>query len=355
VFVCISPWNFPLAIFAGQIAAALAAGNSVIAKPAEQTNLIGFAAVKLLHEAGVPEAVLQFLPGDGATVGAALTRDPRVAGVAFTGSTDTARAINRALAARDAAIGVLIAETGGQNALIADSSSLPEQVVKDAIGSAFTSAGQRCSAARALFVQDDIADKVIAMLAGAMAELKVGDPGLLSTDVGPVIDADALCLLDEHAGRMRSEAQLIAQATLDDGTAHGSFFAPTAWELKSLDQLTRENFGPALHVIRWKGDQLDHVIDTINASGYGLTLGIHSRIDETIDRIASRAKVGNIYVNRNQIGAVVGVQPFGGQNLSGTGPKAGGPHYLPRFATEKTLTVNTTAAGGNASLLTLGE
>jgi RHH-type proline utilization regulon transcriptional repressor/proline dehydrogenase/delta 1-pyrroline-5-carboxylate dehydrogenase len=355
VFVCISPWNFPLAIFAGQIAAALAAGNSVVAKPAEQTNLIGFAAVKLLHEAGIPEAVLQFLPGDGATVGAALTRDPRVAGVAFTGSTDTARAINRALAARDAAIGVLIAETGGQNALIADSSSLPEQVVKDAIGSAFTSAGQRCSAARALFVQDDIADKVIAMLAGAMAELKVGDPGLLSTDVGPVIDADALCLLDEHAGRMRSEAKLIAQATLDDGTAHGSFFAPSAWELQSLDQLTRENFGPALHVIRWKGDQLDHVIDTINASGYGLTLGIHSRIDETIDRIASRAKVGNIYVNRNQIGAVVGVQPFGGQNLSGTGPKAGGPHYLPRFATEKTLTVNTTAAGGNASLLTLGE
>jgi RHH-type proline utilization regulon transcriptional repressor/proline dehydrogenase/delta 1-pyrroline-5-carboxylate dehydrogenase len=355
VFVCISPWNFPLAIFAGQIAAALAAGNSVIAKPAEQTNLIGHAAVKLLHEAGIPEAVLQFLPGDGATVGAALTRDPRVAGVAFTGSTDTARAINRAMAARDAPIGVLIAETGGQNALIADSSSLPEQVVKDAIGSAFTSAGQRCSAARALFVQDDIADKVIAMLAGAMAELKVGDPGLLSTDVGPVIDSDALCLLDEHAGRMRSEARLIAQAALDEGTAHGSFFAPSAWELQSLDQLTRENFGPALHVIRWKGDQLDHVIDTINASGYGLTLGIHSRIDETIDRIASRAKVGNIYVNRNQIGAVVGVQPFGGQNLSGTGPKAGGPHYLPRFATEKTLTVNTTAAGGNASLLTLGE
>ena len=355
VFVCISPWNFPLAIFAGQIAAALAAGNSVIAKPAEQTNLIGHAAVKLLHEAGVPEAVLQFLPGDGATVGVALTRDPRVAGVAFTGSTDTARAINRALAARDAAIGVLIAETGGQNALIADSSSLPEQVVKDAIGSAFTSAGQRCSAARALFVQDDIADEVIAMLAGAMAELKVSDPGLLSTDVGPVIDSDALCLLDEHAGRMRSEAKLIAQTTLDDSTAHGSFFAPSAWELQSLSQLTRENFGPALHVIRWKADELDQVIDAINATGYGLTLGIHSRIDETIERIAARARVGNIYVNRNQIGAVVGVQPFGGQNLSGTGPKAGGPHYLPRFATEKTLTINTTAAGGNASLLTLGE
>ena len=355
VFVCISPWNFPLAIFMGQIAAALAAGNSVIAKPAEQTNLIGYAAVKLMHEAGVPEAVLQFLPGDGATVGAALTKDPRVAGVAFTGSNDTARAINRALAARDAAIGVLIAETGGQNALIGDSSSLPEQLVKDAISSAFTSAGQRCSAARVLFVQDDIADKVMHMLAGAMAELKVGDPGLLSTDVGPVIDADALTLLEDHAAKMTVGARLIATASTDDSVAHGTFFAPRAWELQSLSQLTRENFGPALHVIRWKADQLDQVIDTINATGFGLTLGIHSRIDDTIDRIVARAKVGNIYVNRNQIGAVVGVQPFGGQNLSGTGPKAGGPHYLPRFTTEKTVTVNTTAAGGNASLLTLGD
>ena len=355
VFVCISPWNFPLAIFMGQVAAALAAGNSVIAKPAEQTNLIGYAAVKLMHEAGVPEAVLQFLPGDGATVGAALTKDPRVAGVAFTGSNDTARAINRAMAAREAAIGVLIAETGGQNALIGDSSSLPEQLVKDAISSAFTSAGQRCSAARVLFVQDDIADKVMHMLAGAMAELKVGDPGLLSTDIGPVIDADALALLDAHAAKMAKEAKLIATAATDDSVAHGTYFAPRAWELQSLSQLTRENFGPALHVIRWKADQLDQVIDTINATGFGLTLGIHSRIDETIDRIASRAKVGNIYVNRNQIGAVVGVQPFGGQNLSGTGPKAGGPHYLPRFTTEKTVTVNTTAAGGNASLLTLGD
>ena len=355
VFVCISPWNFPLAIFMGQVAAALAAGNSVIAKPAEQTNLIGYAAVKLMHEAGVPEAVLQFLPGDGATVGAALTKDPRVAGVAFTGSNDTARAINRALAAREAAIGVLIAETGGQNALIGDSSSLPEQLVKDAISSAFTSAGQRCSAARVLFVQDDIADKVMHMLAGAMAELKVGDPGLLSTDIGPVIDADALKLLDDHAAKMTAGAKLIATATTDDSVAHGTFFAPRAWELQSLSQLTRENFGPALHVIRWKADQLDQVVDTINATGFGLTLGIHSRIDETIDRIVQRAKVGNIYVNRNQIGAVVGVQPFGGQNLSGTGPKAGGPHYLPRFTTEKTVTVNTTAAGGNASLLTLGD
>ncbi|WOS42860.1 bifunctional proline dehydrogenase/L-glutamate gamma-semialdehyde dehydrogenase PutA [Xanthomonas rydalmerensis] len=355
VFVCISPWNFPLAIFLGQVAAALAAGNSVIAKPAEQTNLVGHAAVKLLHEAGVPEAVVQFLPGDGATVGAALTRDPRVAGVAFTGSTDTARAINRALAARDAAIGVLIAETGGQNAFIADSSSLPEAVVKDAISSAFISAGQRCSAARVLFVQDDIADKVMTMLAGAMAELKVGDPGLLSTDVGPVIDADALQILTDHAARMDREARPIAVAATDEATAHGSFFAPRAYELQSLAQLQREIFGPVLHVIRWKADQLDAVIDQINATGYGLTLGVHSRIDETIERIASRVAVGNVYVNRNQIGAVVGVQPFGGQGLSGTGPKAGGPHYLLRFATEKVVTVNTTAAGGNASLLTLGD
>lgn len=355
VFVCISPWNFPLAIFAGQVAAALAAGNSVIAKPAEQTNLIGYYAVKLMHEAGIPEGVLQFLPGDGATVGAALTRDPRVAGVAFTGSTDTARAINRAMAARDAAIGVLIAETGGQNALIGDSSSLPEQLIKDALASAFTSAGQRCSAARVLFVQDDIADKTIAMLAGAMAELKVGDPALLSTDVGPVIDHDAFCMLEKHGKRMRGEAKLIAEATMDGATEHGTYFAPVAFEIDSIDRLHKEVFGPALHVVRWKADELDKVIDAINATGYGLTLGIHSRIDETIDHIVARIKVGNAYVNRNQIGAVVGVQPFGGQGLSGTGPKAGGPHYLPRFATEKTVTVNTTAAGGNASLLTLGD
>ncbi|HEV8693100.1 MAG TPA: bifunctional proline dehydrogenase/L-glutamate gamma-semialdehyde dehydrogenase PutA, partial [Lysobacter sp.] len=355
VFVCISPWNFPLAIFMGQISAALAAGNSVLAKPAEQTNLIGYYAVKLLHEAGVPEAALQFLPGDGATVGAALTKDPRVAGVAFTGSTDTARAINRSLAARDAAIGVLIAETGGQNALIADSSSLPEQVVKDAISSAFTSAGQRCSAARVLFVQDDIADKVTTMLAGAMAELKVGDPGQLSTDVGPVIDEDALKMLKNHAARMDVEAKKIAEVALDANAAHGSFFAPRAYAIPSIDVLHKEIFGPVLHVVRWKSDQLDTVIDAINATGYGLTLGIHSRIDETVEKISSRIKVGNCYVNRNQIGAVVGVQPFGGQNLSGTGPKAGGPHYLPRFTTEKTITINTTAAGGNASLLTLGD
>ncbi|KAF1687032.1 bifunctional proline dehydrogenase/L-glutamate gamma-semialdehyde dehydrogenase [Pseudoxanthomonas broegbernensis] len=356
VFVCISPWNFPLAIFLGQVAAALAAGNSAIAKPAEQTGLVGYAAVKLLHEAGVPEKALQFVPGDGATVGAALTGDARVAGVAFTGSTETARAINRALAAREQApIAALIAETGGQNALIADSSALPEQLVKDAVASAFTSAGQRCSAARVLFVQADIADKVVSMLAGAMAELKVGDPALLSTDVGPVIDADALEALKAHTQRMDREAAPIATAPLDSDLALGTFFAPRAYELASLSQLQREVFGPVLHVIRWNADRLDAVIDQINATGYGLTLGIHSRIDGTVERIVSRAKVGNIYVNRNQIGAVVGVQPFGGQGLSGTGPKAGGPHYLARFATEKTVTVNTAAAGGNASLLTLGD
>ncbi|MGV8923811.1 MAG: bifunctional proline dehydrogenase/L-glutamate gamma-semialdehyde dehydrogenase PutA [Thermomonas sp.] len=355
VFVCISPWNFPLAIFIGQVAVALAAGNSVIAKPAEQTSLIGHAAVKLMHEAGIPTNVLQFVPGNGATVGAALTADPRVVGVVFTGSNATALAINRSLAARDGAIGTLIAETGGQNAMIADSSSLPEQVVKDVMGSAFTSAGQRCSAARVLMVQDDIADKVIDMLTGAMAELSVGDPGLPSTDVGPVIDNDALRMLDAHAARMASEARLIAMTPLGPETDHGTFFAPRAWELHSLTQLNRENFGPALHVIRWKAEALDAVIDAINSTGYGLTLGIHSRIDATIERIVSRTKVGNIYVNRNQIGAVVGVQPFGGQGLSGTGPKAGGPHYLPRFATEKTVTINTTAAGGNASLLTLAD
>ncbi len=355
VFVCISPWNFPLAIFTGQVAAALLAGNAVIAKPAEQTNLVGYAAVKLLHEAGVPEAVLQFLPGDGATVGATLTRDPRVAGVAFTGSTETARIINRTLAARDAALATLIAETGGQNALIADSSALPEQLVKDAIVSAFDSAGQRCSAARVLFVQRDIADKVVAMLAGAIDELSVGDPGLLSTDVGPVIDADALKILEDHAARMDREATPVARAKLGEGTSRGTFFAPRAYELKELSQLTREIFGPVLHVIRFDGDRLDAVIDAINATGYGLTLGVHSRIDETVQRIASKVKAGNCYVNRNQIGAVVGVQPFGGEGLSGTGPKAGGPHYLARFATERTLTINTTAAGGNASLLTLGE
>jgi RHH-type proline utilization regulon transcriptional repressor/proline dehydrogenase/delta 1-pyrroline-5-carboxylate dehydrogenase len=355
VFVAISPWNFPLAIFIGQVAAALAAGNSVIAKPAEQTNLIGHAAVKLLHQAGVPEAVLQFLPGDGAVVGAALTRDPRVAGVVFTGSTETARIINRTLASRDAPLATLIAETGGQNAIIADSSALPEQLVKDAITSAFTSAGQRCSAARVLFVQDDIADKVCTMLAGAMAELRIGDPRALATDVGPVIDEDARRILVEHAARMDREARLVGALEPGPDCANGTFFGPRAYEIPALSSLTREVFGPVLHVLRFAAKDLDAVIDAINATGYGLTLGIHSRIDSTVERIRTRIKAGNCYVNRNIIGAVVGVQPFGGEGLSGTGPKAGGPHYLARFATERTLSINTTAAGGNASLLTLGD
>jgi len=356
VFVGISPWNFPLAIFIGQVSAALAAGNTVIAKPAEQTSLIGHLATQLLHEAGVPKEVLQFVPGDGPTVGAALTRDPRVAGVVFTGATETAWAINRALAARDAQIAVLVAETGGQNAMIADSSALPEQIVKDVIASAFQSAGQRCSAARVLYIQEDIADKVIDMLAGAMAELKVGDPGLLSTDVGPVIDEDAKAILVAHAERMDKEASMIAEAPMDPAaTAHGTFFAPRAYEIPSLSVLKREVFGPVLHLIRFKASELKNVVDEINSTGYGLTLGVHSRIDATVHYISQHARVGNCYVNRNQIGAVVGVQPFGGEGLSGTGPKAGGPHYLLRFAGERTLTINTTASGGNASLLTIGE
>jgi RHH-type proline utilization regulon transcriptional repressor/proline dehydrogenase/delta 1-pyrroline-5-carboxylate dehydrogenase len=355
VFVCISPWNFPLAIFVGQVAAALAAGNTVIAKPAEQTNLTAHFAVRLLHEVGVPAEVLQLLPGDGAEIGPLLTSDPRVAGVVFTGSTETAWATNRALAARPAALATLIAETGGQNALIADSSALPEQLVKDAMTAAFDSAGQRCSAARILFVQADIADKVIGMLSGAMDELVVGDPGLLSTDVGPVIDEDALQVLREHAARMDREARLVKAAKLPEDAAHGSFFAPRAYELESLSQLKREVFGPVLHVIRYEARDLDKVLAQINATGYGLTLGIHSRIDATVQRIVRSVRVGNCYVNRNQIGAVVGVQPFGGEGLSGTGPKAGGPHYLLKFASERTLTINTTAAGGNASLLTLAE
>ncbi len=355
VFVCISPWNFPLAIFTGQIAAALAAGNAVIAKPADQTTLIGYAGVKLLHEAGVPEKVLQFVPCKGSLLGKILLTRPEVAGVCFTGSTETAWTINRTLAARNSPIAALIAETGGQNALIADSSALPEQLVKDVVTSAFDSAGQRCSAARVLFIQEDIADKVITMLKGAIDEIEVGDPARLATDVGPVIDQPSCASLDEHASRMGGEARLINQAKLPPEAEHGTFFAPRAYEIGSISVLTREVFGPALHVVRWKASELDQVIDAINATGFGLTLGIHSRVDATIEHIARRAKVGNCYVNRNQIGAVVGVQPFGGENLSGTGPKAGGPHYLLRFATERTLTINTTAAGGNASLLTLDD
>jgi len=355
VFVCISPWNFPLAIYTGQIAAALVAGNPVIAKPAEQTTLIGAAAVALLHAAGIPESVLQFVPCKGSVLGSTLLARHDVAGVCFTGSTATAWTINRTLAARDAPIAALIAETGGLNVLIADSTALPEQLVKDVLASAFESAGQRCSAARVLCVQEDIADDVITMLAGALDELVVGDPALLSSDVGPVIDEASRRDLDAHAARMARVAKCIGSARRTPGTTHGSFFMPQVYEIPSLDLLTHEVFGPVLHVLRWKAGSLDELIDAVNATGYGLTLGLHSRIDATIAHVARRAKVGNIYVNRNQIGAVVGVQPFGGERLSGTGPKAGGPHYLLRFATERTLTINTAAAGGNAALLTLGE
>ena len=355
VFACISPWNFPLAIFTGQVSAALAAGNAVVAKPAEQTPLIAHSAVNLMHEAGVPKEVLQFLPGDGEGVGAPLVEHPLLAGVAFTGSTETARAIYATLASKPGPIVPLIAETGGQNAMIVDSSALPEQVVTDTIVSAFQSAGQRCSALRVLFLQSDIADKTLEMLSGAMAELAIGDPALLSTDVGPVIDAAALEMLEAHSERMSKDARLIHQCTLGPACAQGTFFAPRAFEIESLGQLEREVFGPILHVIRYRSEDLDRAIDDINATGYGLTVGLHSRIDSTIKQIHARLRVGNAYVNRNQIGAVVGVQPFGGEGLSGTGPKAGGPRYLYRFATERSLCVDTTAQGGNASLMSLEE
>ena len=355
IFICISPWNFPLAIFTGQISAALAAGNTVIAKPAEQTPLIATRAVQLFHEAGIPGDVLHLLPGGGATVGAPLVADERVAGVAFTGSTETARLIHQTLAAKPGPIVPLIAETGGQNAMLVDSSALPEQVIVDVLASSFQSAGQRCSALRVLFVQTDIADKLLTMLAGAMQELVIGDPRLLQTDVGPVIDQTALQMLNNHVNFLKQNGRHIHTCELPDNCKHGTFFAPCAYEIDSIDVLEREVFGPVLHVVRFAADKLDYVIDNINATGYGLTLGIHSRIDDTIEHIHSRLRVGNTYVNRNQIGAVVGVQPFGGEGLSGTGPKAGGPHYLHRFATERTLTINTTAQGGNASLLSLQE
>lgn len=334
VFACISPWNLPLAIFTGQITAALVAGNAVVAKPAEQSPLIATLAVGLLHRAGVPPEVLALLPGNGARVGGALVRDPRVSGVCFTGSVQTARAIQRALAQRDGPIAPLIAETGGQNAMIVDSTALTEQVVRDVLTSAFQNAGQRCSALRVLFVQEDVADRTLAMLAGAMDALRVGDPRLLDTDVGPVIDETAQAMLTRHIQRMRTEATELRQTKLGPDCDHGCFVAPTAFEIAGLDQLEREHFGPILHVVRYRADRLPQVIAAINASGYGLTLGIHSRIDATWQAVAAQARVENIYVNRNQIGAIVGVQPFGGQGLSGTGPKAGGPLYLPRFVTE---------------------
>ncbi|HEX3862798.1 MAG TPA: bifunctional proline dehydrogenase/L-glutamate gamma-semialdehyde dehydrogenase PutA [Stellaceae bacterium] len=355
VFVCISPWNFPLAIFTGQVAAALAAGNAVIAKPAEQTPLVAAAAIRRLLAAGIPADIVHLLPGTGEAVGAALVGDRRIAGVAFTGSTETARNINQALAARSGPIIPLIAETGGQNAMIVDSSALPEQVVADVVTSAFDSAGQRCSALRLLYLQDDIAEKVLPMLAGAMAELTIGDPALLATDVGPVVDADSRTALYHHAERMAREARLLFQCTLPAVLEYGSFVAPQAYEIDSARRLEREVFGPILHIVRWRAERLDAVLDEIEATGYALTLGVHSRVDATIRHILGRLGIGNSYVNRNMIGAVVGVQPFGGEQLSGTGPKAGGPRYLHRFATERTISVDITASGGNAALLSMDD
>jgi RHH-type proline utilization regulon transcriptional repressor/proline dehydrogenase/delta 1-pyrroline-5-carboxylate dehydrogenase len=355
VFVCISPWNFPLAIFAGQIVAALLAGNTVIAKPARQTPLIAMRAIRLMHEAGIPHSALHFLPGSGAEIGSALLGDARVAGVAFTGSTETAWSINRTLAGRRGPIAPLIAETGGLNVMLADSSALPEQLVVDTLQSAFNSAGQRCSALRVLLVQEEIATRVVRLLSEAMTELVIGDPRDIATDVGPVIDAAAQRALEQHAQSLRQSAREWRRMTPPHGAGHGTYFAPCVYELNSIEQLDREVFGPILHIVRFGGNRLDAIIDAINRSRYGLTLGVHSRIEETVRHVAARARVGNMYVNRNMIGAVVGVQPFGGEGLSGTGPKAGGPYYLHRFATERTRTTNTAAVGGNTALASLGD
>jgi len=351
VFACIAPWNFPLAIFIGQVTAALAAGNAVIAKPAEQTPLIAYEAIRILHEAGVPKDALIFLPGEG-DVGAALTAHPKIGGVAFTGSTQTAQAINRTLAAKDGPIVPLIAETGGLNAMIVDGTALPEQVADDVVMSAFRSAGQRCSALRLLFVQDDVADRMLEMIEGAARELVLGDPMLASTDIGPVIDGDQQKMLADHVESMRKSQTVRYQG---EAPAQGTWFAPTIVELSKAEALDREIFGPVLHVVRWKARDLDTVLDKIEATGFGLTLGVHTRIEAMVRKVIDRLDTGNVYVNRNIIGAVVGTQPFGGSGLSGTGFKAGGPNYLSRFAVEQVVSVNTAASGGNASLIAMGD
>ena len=349
VWVCISPWNFPLAIFMGQVAAALATGNTVLAKPAEQTPFVALEAVRLLHAAGIPEGAVQLLHGPGDTVGAALVALPGIAGVVFTGSTPVARTINRALAAKDGPIVPLIAETGGINAMLVDSTALPEQVVDAVVQSAFRSAGQRCSALRLLCVHEAIADHVIEMVQGAAKELVLGDTANWATDVGPVIDRSAFDGIQQHIQRLKSSSKvLLAQDT--PAQAATNLIAPHAFELQQVSDVAQEIFGPVLHVVRWSGDPLA-VIEQVNALGYGLTMGIQTRIDSRAHSLAAAAHIGNVYINRNTIGAVVGVQPFGGEGLSGTGPKAGGPHYLLRFCAEQTVTVNTTAAGGNAALL----
>ena len=353
VFVCISPWNFPLAIFTGQIAGALAAGNCVVAKPAEQTPLIAFEAIKLLYEAGIPGHVLHLVTGDG-KIGAMLIADRRVSGVVFTGSTEVARTINRSLAAKDGPIPLLIAETGGINAMIVDATALPEQVTDDVIASAFRSAGQRCSALRLLCLQDDVADRIFDMIAGAARELKLGDPRDPSTHIGPVIDPDAKGNLDHWVAAMESRGAVRFRLKADYPKG-GTYVAPAIVELDSARELKEEVFGPVLHVVRWRPNELDQLLDDIAVNGTALTLGVHSRIESTIARITKRLPHGNVYVNRNMIGAVVSSQPFGGSGLSGTGPKAGGPHYLDRFAIEQVVTVNTAASGGNAALLSEEE
>jgi RHH-type proline utilization regulon transcriptional repressor/proline dehydrogenase/delta 1-pyrroline-5-carboxylate dehydrogenase len=355
VFACISPWNFPLAIFAGQVTAALAAGNAVVAKPAEPTPLIAARFIRLLHAAGVPGQALHLVPTPGRLFGEIALAHPALAGVAMTGSTATALTINRAMAARGGNIVPLIAETGGLNAMIVDSTALPEQVVDDVVSSAFMSAGQRCSALRLLFLQEEIADAVLEMIAGAMDELLIGDPSNLQTDVGPVINAAARDGLAQHVARMRSDARIVKACELGPTHAHGSFFAPHLIELKNAGQLTHEEFGPILHVVRYRSSDIQQVLGAIRDSHYGLTLGVQTRLESFWRQVFADTSIGNTYVNRNMIGAVVGVQPFGGNGLSGTGPKAGGPHYLTRFANERTLTVNTTATGGNAALLNLGN
>ena len=351
VFACIAPWNFPLAIFLGQVTAALVAGNSVIAKPAPQTPMIAYRAVQLAHEAGIPRDVLHFLPG-GPDVGSALTADPLIAGVAFTGSTRTARAIAASLLEDERRpIVPLIAETGGLNAMIVDSTALPEQVVMDVVTSAFRSAGQRCSALRLLVLQEDVAERMLDMLKGAMNTLVIGDPADPRTDVGPVIDEAAREKLEAYRQSMKSRWLHALEAPANSGL----FVPPTLIKLDAIEELRQEWFGPILHVTTWKAGELERTVDQINDSGFGLTMGLHSRIAESAERVRARARVGNLYVNRSMIGAVVGSQPFGGEGLSGTGPKAGGPRYVVRFATERTLSVDTTSAGGNASLLSLTE
>jgi RHH-type proline utilization regulon transcriptional repressor/proline dehydrogenase/delta 1-pyrroline-5-carboxylate dehydrogenase len=351
VFICISPWNFPLAIFIGQVAAALVAGNCVVAKPAEQTPLVAARAIELLRDSGVPKDVLQFTPGDGA-IGAALVADPLTAGVVFTGSVDVAQRINRALAERDGPIAPLIAETGGINAMIVDSTALIEQVVDDVMASAFRSAGQRCSALRLLCLQEEIAPVCLETLIGAARELRVGDPREIGTHVGPAIDAEAKGKLDAYLSRQRASGRILYAGV---APSTGTFVAPHIVRLDRVEDLQEEIFGPVLHVATWRSARLPQLLTDIEASGYGLTLGMHTRIEQRIRALSRKASAGNIYVNRNMIGAVVGSQPFGGFGLSGTGPKAGGPDYLLRFLHETTLTINTASSGGDAGLLSLGE